>query len=340
MTFVKTFESFRSTSLTEAVDKANITKISPEAGELARWKVVLKSGSDSISNEAPIQSIIDSLVMNGDFKNWWTTTKFDGSPASMTLGIVYSGVMNKTNLVGKEVAKAEIAFVAYRRQHTGESAGVDKPAADVFYDVTKAEPIATATVSGSKIPLAVWHQEKLIDIKLAQPVPARDKSGKLIEIDKVYPAYMKSEGQSATDKPTTTDTTTTAPTTATSATSANTSTSTAATTSFVDLKKAPGFNQKVQDLQKKIMTKGGDAAAALGKFGADGKYGSGTANAIGKLVNNGTPVDAINAEISAKLDVAFKDLTQAQIDAANTKNADTPTVVKPKAKITPDPGFF
>jgi hypothetical protein len=342
MTFVKTFESFRSTSLTEAVDKANITKISPEAGELARWKVVLKSGSDSISNEAPIQSIIDSLVMNGDFKNWWTTTKFDGSPASMTLGIVYSGVMNKTNLVGKEVAKAEIAFVAYRRQHTGESAGVDKPAADVFYDVTKADPIATATVSGSKIPLAVWHQEKLIDIKLAQPVPARDKSGKLIEIDKVYPSYMKSEGQSATDKPTTTDTTTSAPTTSNQATSLPQASqgSQSNSTVFVDLKKATGFNQTVQDLQKKIMAKGGDAAAALGKFGADGKYGSGTANAIGKLVNNGTPVDAINAEISAKLDAAFKDLTQAQIDAANTKKADTPTVVKPKAKITPDPGFF
>jgi hypothetical protein len=256
--------------------------------------------------------------MNGDFKNWWTTTKFEGTPASMTLGIVYSGVMNKTNLVGKEVAKAEIAFVTYRRQHTGESAGVDKPAADVFYDVTKAEPIATATVSGSKIPLAVWHQEKLIDIKLAQPVPARDKSGKLIEIDKVYPSYMKSEGQSATDKPTTTDTTTVSPTTSTQTVDSPQGSQSNSTT-FVDLKKAPGFNQKVQDLQKKIKTLGGDAATALGKFGADGKYGSGTANAIGKLVNNGTPVDSINAEISAKLDAAFVNLTQAQIDAANKK---------------------
>jgi hypothetical protein len=283
--------------------------------------------------------------MNGDFKNWWTTTKFEGTPASMTLGIVYSGVMNKTNLVGKEVAKAEIAFVTYRRQHTGESAGVDKPAADVFYDVTKAEPIATATVSGSKIPLAVWHQEKLIDIKLAQPVPARDKSGKLIEIDKVYPSYMKSEGQSATDKPTTTDATTAATTAATSATttntatSANTSTSTAATTTYVGIKKAAGFSQPVQDLQKKIKALGGDSAAALGKAGADGKYGSGTANAIAKIVGSSTPVDDITADISAKLDAAFANLTQAQIDAANTKIAETPTVVKKPKKPKLNPGF-
>ena len=343
MTFVKTFESFRSSSLTEAVDKANITKISPEADELARWKVVLKSGSaDSISNDAPIQSIIDSLVMNGDFKNWWNTARFDGTPASMTLGIVYSGVTNKTNLVGKEVAKAEIAFVQYRRQAAGVIAAPGKAAADIFYDVTNAEPKATANVAGSTIPLMVWHQEKLPMIKLGQPVNAKNKAGKLIEIDKVYPAYLAKEGQD-TSATVTTDTTTVAPVQSTVGKTepGETPTQSASTTStvYVGLKKAAGFSQPVQDLQKKIMAKGGDSAAALGKLGADGKYGSGTATAIGKLVNNGTPVDDINADISAKLDAALKDLTQAQIDAANPKKADTP--VKPKNPVKPkeNPGF-
>ena len=350
MTFVKTFESFRASSLTEAVDKANITKISPEAGELARWKVVLKSGSaDSISNEEPIQSIIDSLVMNGDFKNWWNTARFDGTPASMTLGIVYSGVMNKTNLVGKEVAKAEIAFVQYRRQAAGVIAGPGKAAADIFYDVTKAEPKATANVAGSTIPLMVWHQEKLPMIKLGQPVNAKNKDGKLIEIDNVYPAYLAKEGQnisaaaSAIPK-TGTETNGQEPSEYEKKMKAYQQTDSqpqsASTTSavYVGLKKAAGFSQPVQDLQKKIMAKGGDAAAALGKFGADGKYGGGTATAIGKLVNNGTPVDDINAEISAKLDAAFKDLTQAQIDAANTKKAEKPAApVKPREKVKPMP---
>lgn len=346
MTFVKTFESFRSSALTEAVDKANISKISPKEGELERWSIVLKSGSEgSISDKNPAQTILDKLVANGDFKTWWTSARLGANgatPADKTLGIVYSGPSGKKNLIGRDVAKAEIAFRLYSVQSLSDITANQKAAAAISYDVTKVKPLAVATVPGSDVKLAVWHEEDLPKITLGGSITATDKAGKVLPIDSVYPEYMASQGQSATDKSTvTTDTTTAATSATTTNTTAatNTSTSTAATTSYVTLKKAASFSQQVQDLQKKIKAIGGEAAIALGKLGADGKYGGGTANAISKIVGSSTPVVEITAEVSDKLNAAFANLTQAQIDAANPKKSDTP--VKPKNPVKPkeNPGF-
>ena len=90
-------------------------------------------------------------------------------------------------------------------------------------------------------------------------------------------------------------------TVATGSDTASTTSSTESTTTY---------NYNMKELQDLILTKGGD----LGKFGADGKYGNWTANAILKLLGN--PV---------KEQPKPEETQQATQNASNTETAQNST---------------
>jgi hypothetical protein len=312
MTFVKTFEEFKTVEVTEARDTPNIKKIDPQSGETARWSIVLKSGDEqTISNANPTQSLLNYLVLNGEFKTWYSS-KINGIPATHLLGVVYSGVSNKTNLVGKEVAKAEIAFIPYAKQATsGLDSKKTSPTdtyAEVMYDLSKSPARATATVEGAG-KLMIWNSEDLPKIKIETPKIALNKNGSYKLFDDVTPSTMVDAGTitaPAAQAATTTDTTTVAPTT--------NKTATTGSTAITGIKRTSTFDQKIQDLQKKIIAKGGPAADSINaKGGAVGKYGSGTANAIGILVGTNKEENEITADLATKIDTALKDVTPEMI---------------------------
>lgn len=331
MTFVKTFEQFKTVEVTEAKDTPNIKKIEPKPGETARWSIVLKSGDEqTISNANPTQSLLNYLVLNGEFKTWYasqTTPPGTGisTPVKRLLGVVYSGVSNKTNLVGKEVAKAEIAFIPYSKQATSgldsKKASPTSTYAEVMYDLSKSPARATANVDGVG-KLMVWNSEDLPKIKLETPKIALNKDGSYKLFDEVSPETMVDNGtitaptQPETSynkidpklglKPGETGTVTAFTYLAQAAA--------AGTTPINGIKRTSTFDQKIQDLQKKIIAKGGPAADSINaKGGAVGKYGSGTAKAIGILAGTNKEENEITPDLATKIDAALKDVTPEMI---------------------------
>jgi hypothetical protein len=335
MTFVKTFEQFKTVEVTEAKDTPNIKKIEPKPGETARWSIVLKSGDEqTISNANPTQSLLNYLVLNGEFKTWYTTTKIEGIPVTHLLGVVYSGVSNKTNLVGKEVAKAEIAFIPYSKQATSgldsKKASPTSTYAEVMYDLSKSPARATASLeNGSK--LMVWNSEDLPKIKLGTPKIALNKNGSYKLFDDVTPSTMVDSGTIIEPAATPVAATATAGTSGTAGSAGTSGTAATGATGITGIKRTSTFDQKIQDLQKKIIAKGGPAADSLNaKGGAVGKYGSGTAKAIGILAGTNKEENEITADLSTKIDAALKDVTPEMI--AKVQTPAKPAAGAPAAK--------
>jgi hypothetical protein len=351
MTLVKTFDEFKKPPvIDEARTVGKISVANPKAGEIKRWNVVLRSGDEGAVDQAnPSNTILRELSQDPDFKNWWksydalsVTTDKKQIPNHNLLAIIDLGVQNKTNLIGQNVYKAQVAFLPYAtgQLHTGEVAGMW-----VTYDVTKVPHRASATVEGSDVELVAWNSQDLPDLRVTNDnkrIEAKDKTtGGNIPANLVNPAYVEKNGAKggvATVSTTTAASSTTAAgstTTARSTTAAGSTTTATANTS-VGLKATQTFDQKIQDLQKKIIASGNaEAAKAINdKGGAIGKYGSGTAKAIAILVGTPTvPVTEITPEIAAKLDAALKNVTPEQIAAVKAPAAtQAATTAKPAEK--------
>jgi hypothetical protein len=368
MSFVKTFEQFKSLPLTEAAEPK---QIQAKTGELARWNVVLRSrDEETISDKNPSQTIVRELSEYGGFKRWWLS-KIDGIPVQKSLAVIYTGVSGKKNLLGKEVAKAEIAFFPYLEQARGVMASDNGAAAVVKYDVSKAEPIATSPVEGSSVDLMVWHEEDLKKIKIDfQPgfIQAKGKDSRLIPFDLVNPPYMYKNGLGADAEPTkggSPTATNTATNTTTTQTQTSTQTSTqapasaemiAVTDKFVGLKMNNAKVQLAQDLQEIIMKNGTGSrptdAALLKDYdtrvsaatrvrtdgGADGRYGNATGTAIGILIGTGQVVPEVTKEVADKLAASFTGISPtdaaALIGAAgSTQGTQRRVTTQPKKKL-------
>jgi len=135
--------------------------------------------------------------------------------------------------------------------------------------------------------------------------------------------------QTTTAAPVTTQTTTAAPVTTQTATAAPAQ---PAGPSYANISKNLQFNKTVQDLQQRIIAKGGPAAETLKqRGGADGKFGDNTAKAIAQIVGTpDSPVTTITQEISDKLNVALGPITAApavsQIVSVKTNNPKVPNL--------------
>lgn len=369
MSFIKTFEQFKSVPLNEAAEPI---QVQAKEGELSRWKVVLRSrDEDTISDKNPAQTIARELAEFGGFKKWWNSY-IKGIPVEKSLAIIYSGVSGKKNLFGKEVAKAEIAFYPYLRQAQGVQASGGGPAATVSYDVTQAEPVATTQVEGSDVPLMVWHAEDLPKIKINyEPgfIQARDKSNKLINFDLVNPPYMYKNGNHSTGQPaSTSQSTQVSQNTSTDQTTQNTSTASpemiAVTDKFVGLQMNNAFNQLVKDLQEIIIKNGSETrptdstklkdydtrVSAATKIrtdgGADGLYGNATATAIGVLIGSNQAETTVTKEVADKIAAALTAITPVEassligaVKKSATKGSTGSRSKTGTKKPKPNPGF-
>jgi hypothetical protein len=348
MTLVKTFDEFKKPPvIDEARTVGKISVANPKEGEIKRWNVVLRSGEEGGVDETnPSNTLLRELSQDPDFKNWWksydalSVTKDEKKiPNHNLLAIIDLGVQNKTNLIGQNVYKAQVAFLPYAtgQLRTGEVAGMW-----VTYDVTKVPHRASATVEGSDVELVAWNIQDLPDLRVTNDnkrIEAKDKTtGGNIPANLVNPAYVEKNGAKggvATTSTTTAASSTTAAGSTTTASSTTAAGSTTTASTSVGLKATQTFDQKIQDLQKKIIAGGGEAAAAINtKGGAIGKYGSGTAKAIAILVGTpATPVTEITADIAAKLDAALAKVTPDQIAAVKAPAAQAATAAKPAEKV-------
>ncbi len=339
MTLVKKFNDFIKPEVSQDINEADITPVSkgtPEKGEVARWDIVIKDRKEGAVDVAnPSQTYIELLARDPEFKTWWNESdpgKQYKSPNAQTipnhnmLAVIDLGVSNKTNLFGKKVFKASIAFLPYSDKNTGTGTQ------DVMYDVTKVKHRALSEVSGSGVKLAAWNRTDLPAIKLPAPIPAKDKAGNLVDRNLVSPAYMEEAGGAPTTVAATSTTTDTTTTTNTTTASVPGSTN---TTSYVGLKATQNFDQKIQDLQKKIIASGNvEAANAIKiKGGAVGKYGSGTGLAIGILTGTNKEEGEITPDLAAKLDAALKNVTPEQIAAVKAPAVQAATTAKPAEKV-------
>lgn len=360
MTFVKTFEQFKEVPLNEAAEPKQVTA---KNGELARWKVVLRSSDEeTISDKNPSDTILRELAEYGGFKTWWKSGPAN-MPNQKSLAIIYSGVSGKTNLFGKEVAKAEVAFLPYVKQ--SRNMAYDKGAAAVIlYDVTKKAPSAEATVDGSGVKLMAWHEEDLPELRIVSAdgnqsyAEALDKEDKQLPFDLVNPPYMYTNGKSASavnakvDQPTksedtqTTTQTTTAPSQTVVAAGPASAEMILVTDKFIGLKMNNAFNQLARDLQEIIIKNGSgvrptdanllkdydNRVSAATKIrtdgGADGIYGNATATAIGVLIGTNQSVAEVTKEISDKLAASFTGITPAEATALLGKVANVVTPVR------------
>lgn len=374
MSFVKTFEQFKTGSLTEARFSGDVSKVQAKAGELARWSIVLKNkDQDTISDKNPSETLVGELSRSGEFRKWWFTTDQNGVPVQKSLAIVYSGVSGKTNLLGRKVAKAEVAFLPYMKDDIAEMAPDRTPAAVVFYDVTKAEPVATAQIQGSGHKLMAWHEEDLDKMKVTTPSgysPIFDNKGQRVSINLVYPAYAYENKLSLVGaaKPSTqaggeptTPNKEDKPTDSPISNQPASAEMVAVTDKFVGLKMNNAFNQLVKDLQEIIIQNGSGARPSDANLlkdydtrvnaatkirtdgGADGFYGNATATSIGVLIGSNQAVGEVTKEVADKLAASFTGITPADAAALIGKaKSSKPTGGKGSAggyKPKPNPGF-
>jgi hypothetical protein len=102
--------------------------------------------------------------------------------------------------------------------------------------------------------------------------------------------------------------------------------------SYANIAKNLQFNKSVQELQQRIITKGGPAAETLKqRGGADGKFGDNTAKAIAQVIGTpDTPITAITQEISDKLNAALGPVAAAapvaQVVSVKTNNPKVPNL--------------
>jgi hypothetical protein len=328
---IKSFNEYSSSFITEEVNKQEVKKIGTKPDDIARWKVVLKSSDQGIKSENVGPQIADALVKDQNFIKWWSeqspvnqelTTKFSNITPDQTvansylLPILYKVKEVESNLVGNQVAKYEVAFKPY--------AVYDPTGTPVFlFDVTLAKAqVRDVKVGNSPILFSAWNSDKLPAIKLSQPKPVPSN----IQAYQLNPSFI-SRGMGSQDVTVATTTTQAS----VQATQAQQTTGTQVG-DFTGLKRTQTFDKRIQDLQRLIIAKGGDAAASINaNGGAIGKYGPGTAKAIGILIGTNKEEPEITADINTKLKTALGSVTQdqlakVQVAAAPAQTATNKTV--------------
>lgn len=354
MTFIKTFETFKNQSLQiseKAISGGSVTKETPKSGELARFTVVLKatSDNDTISDANPAQSALDHLVNNQEFKTWYSdkTTSADaaGQPFtslnSTSIAFIETGKHRQAGFLKREKATETFIF-----KRIGSASTTDKNASELNYDVKKFPAQAKSNLSSGGTVYA-WNAEQEKDMTLN---PA--KKMQIALNDLTVDAAMKDTTSQAGTQAASSSAASSSGTqgsAGTSGTSAVAASTTAQAPSYVGLKKSSTFDQKVQDLQKTIIAKGGTAADSIKtKGGADGKYGAATASAIGSLIGTNKEENEITADVDAKLKTALAGVTADQLAKVQTPAAKTggasqtaakPAAAKPKVTAKADPGF-
>jgi hypothetical protein len=317
MTFVKTFEDFKnqvSQVSEKAISGGSVTKEAENkaAGELAKFTVVLKatSDNDTISDANPAQSALDHLVNNQEFQNWYSgeTTSNDAaanaftSSNSASIAFIDTGKHRQAGFLKREKATETFIF-----KRIGSPNTTDRNKSELNYDVKKFPAQAKSKVaSGGTVYAWNLEQEKTMALKPAQPMTV--PLGSLTVDLAMKTAIAATPAIQSTPQ--------TPPATQIPAgsggvpadTQAPTNTSQAS--SYAGLKRTQTFDKRIQDLQKTIIAKGGLAADAIvAKGGAIGKYGSGTAKAIGILIGTNKEENEITADIDAKLKTALAGVT-------------------------------
>ena len=345
MKIVKTFEDFKN-NLSQVSEKAisggSVTKETSKEGELARFTVVLKATSDNaaaISDANPAQSALELLVNNQEFKNWYsasTTYSISGNtfttPNTASIAFIETGKHRQAGFLKREKATETFVF-----KKIGLPSSTYRDKSELSYDVKKFPAQAKAT-SSSGATIYAWNVEQEKDMTLS---PARKMEVALSEL--TVDAAMKIEAKPISQPTASSSTAGSAGTSGSAGTpAASAGTSSTQTPKYAGLKLTQTFDQKIQDLQKLIVAKGGDAAAAItAKGGAIGKYGSGTAKAIGILAGTNKEENEITADIDAKLQTALAGVT-VPATAATTKTGSgtaAKPATKPKAVAKADPGF-
>jgi hypothetical protein len=318
MTFIKTFEAFKNQSSQvseKAISGGSVTKETPKSGELARFTVVLKAtgDNDTISDANPAQSALDHLVNNQEFKTWYSdkTTSADaaGQPFtslnSTSIAFVETGKHRQAGFLKREKATETFIF-----KRIGSASTTDKNMSELNYDVKKFPAQAKSNLSSGGTVYA-WNAEQEKDMTLS---PSKKMQIALndLTVDAAMKDTTSQAGTQAASSSTASSSGTqgSAGTSGTSAVAASTSSTAAQSPSYVGLKKSSTFDQKVQDLQKTIIAKGGTAADTIKtKGGSDGKYGAATASAIGSLIGTNKEENEITADIDAKLKTALAGVT-------------------------------
>jgi hypothetical protein len=342
MKIVKTFEDFKNNNISQVSEKAisggAVTKETPKGDELARFTVVLKATSDNaatISDANPAQSALELLVNNQDFKSWYseiTAVSQSGQnfdiPNSVSIGFIETGKHRQAGFLTREKATETFVF-----KRIGKPSNTITDQSALSYDVKKFPAQAKAT-SSSGATVYAWNAEQEKDMTLSQAIPVNVNIAQL-----TVDTAMKTSA--AAVKTADVDVVTSGTGSQGSQGSAGTAgTSSTQTQKYAGLKLTQTFDQRIQDLQKLIVAKGGDAAAAItAKGGAIGKYGSGTAKAIGILIGTNKEENEITADIDAKLQTSLAGVTADQIakvqaPAAKTGGA-SPAAAKPAAVAKP-----
>lgn len=337
MSFIKTFQDFTRQPVQvseKMISGGSVTKgtANLEAGELGRFTVVLKATAenDTISDANPAQSALEMLISNQEFKTWYSNS------TTVSIGSNISNVINNSNTVcfietGKHrqagLLKREKATETFVFKVLATTAAGTEAKSEIKYDLSKFPTQAKAQVATGGT-IYAWNSEQESDMKLSKTVTV-DIPFKDLTVDSV----MKL-GKTATQPAATTSTTSSgqADSTQTQAPAGTSGAGTASTSKYAGLKSSSSFDQRVQDLQKLILAKGGNAAASINsKGGADGKYGSGTAKAIGILIGTGEEVNSIDSQIADAID---KELAKAPAAAAAATSTQKPASTKKQTTKT------
>lgn len=202
MSIIKDFDQFNE-SLINEMESNEPKMITPKNGEIARWRIVLRSGSPgTINTSKPEETLIRELSENGAFKAWWNkppapnkegqkNVAQDYRPNTQYLPILYMDKYKQSNWLGKEVAKAEIAFVRFVKTKLGKSQDGHNTG-EVCYDVTRRAPISIVPVEGGT-EFGVWDEQSLTDCSIKNAtgwLDAIDKKRKYIYYELITPPYM------------------------------------------------------------------------------------------------------------------------------------------------------
>lgn len=352
MSFVKTFEEFKhgktSSEIVEA--KQSVTKQNPEEGELARWKVVLKASKEEdtkISEENEVQSALESLVTYDPFIDWWNNGKHVGlggalgmtaqneQANSTSIGFADKGSHRQAGFLLKE--KAVVTFI-FKQLVTDTASSKETK---IFYNIDSA-PWATAKVKGSNTEVYVWNLQNQQQMKFAEPkiieIATKEASAQKIKEANLKPTISEpAKGDKTGGTSGTSGSTGSSVTSGTAGISGSTSAQAVATGSLAGVVKNPGkVDKKVMAIQQLIVDKGGDAAKKLlGAKPVDGRYGEGTAKALGLLINGDAekPVADFNADaeksLLTKLNVSADDLKK-YTDMTTAKQAASTQAAQPK----------
>lgn len=348
MSFIKTFQDFTRQPVQvseKMISGGSVTKgtANLQAGELGRFTVVLKATAenDTISDANPAQSALEMLISNQEFKTWYANS------TTVSIGSNISNVINNSNTVcfietGKHrqagLLKREKATETFVFKVLATTAAGTEAKSEIKYDLSKFPTQAKAQVATGGT-IYAWNSEQEADMKLSKTVTV-DIPFKDLTIDSVMKLGKAATQPAATVSTASTASSGQADSTQTQAQTGTSGAGTTSTAKYAGLKSSSSFDQKVQDLQKLIVAKGGNAAASINsKGGADGKYGSGTANAIGILIGTNKEEKEITADIDAKLQTALAGVTVTNkpTTAKASTGAATKSATKPKVVAKADP---